>query len=78
MNVENVGDFTAAYLSAYRRILPIDDERIPYYKVLRCVMALQEGADGQVVWTHPEIIGYLTDEIHAQSGVSVEPPSTGR
>lgn len=73
MDVGRLDDLIATYLSAYRQVRPIDDENIPYYKVLRCVMAFQQGADGQAVWTQPQIVEYLINEIHENTGVKVEP-----
>ena len=73
MDVGQVDDLIASYLSAYRQVRPIDEERLPYYKVLRCVMALQEGADGQAVWAQPQIMKYLTNEIHEHTGIKVKP-----
>ena len=38
-------------------------------------MALQEGADGQAVWTQPKIVGYLINEVREHTGLKVKPPT---
>jgi aminoglycoside phosphotransferase (APT) family kinase protein len=73
MDFRHVGDFAASYLSAYKQVRPIYEMNIPYYKVLRCVMALQEGADGQAVWTHSPIVKYLINEIHQNTKIKIQP-----
>ncbi|MFH2110887.1 MAG: phosphotransferase family protein [Candidatus Bathyarchaeota archaeon] len=75
MDVGRVDDLIATYLSAYQQVRPINNLNLPYYKALRCVMALQQGADGQAVWTQPQIVEYLINEIHENTDVKVEPPT---
>ncbi len=61
------------YLDAYREVRPLDERNIPYYKVLRCIMALREGADGQESWTKPQVVKNLTDEIFEITGIKITP-----
>jgi len=61
------------YLDAYREVRPLDERNIPYYKVLRCIMALREGADGQESWTKPQVVKNLTDEIFEITGIKIIP-----
>lgn len=67
--------FVKRYLSAYQRELPLLPERLMYFEALRCVMALLEGADGQVVWRHPDILIQVLEKLSEHTGLRIKPPS---
>ncbi len=63
------------YLAAYRTRRPLDDTKLDYYRVRRCVMALVQGAEGQQVWQHPLIVRDLLATIDDVTGVQIEMPA---
>jgi aminoglycoside phosphotransferase (APT) family kinase protein len=63
------------YLNAYRNTRPLDETNIAYYGTVRRALALKEGAQGHVVWGHPEIIQLLLASIYEITGVKIEIPS---
>jgi aminoglycoside phosphotransferase (APT) family kinase protein len=63
------------YLDAYRRIRPLDEANTAYYGAVRSVQALLEGAQGQVVWTQPEMFKLLLASIYDVTGIKIEIPS---
>lgn len=68
-------EFVERYLSAYQRELPVSHESLEYFEALRCVMALLEGADGQVVWRHPDILTQVLEHLYACAGLRIKRPS---
>jgi aminoglycoside phosphotransferase (APT) family kinase protein len=62
------------YLENYQIRRAFDLRDLAYYRVLRCVTALVDAADGQVVWRDPFIVKDLTEYIHSQTGISVASP----
>ena len=67
--------FVEQYLSAYQREFPLFPERLRYFEALRCVQALLEGADGQVVWRHPEILTQVLERLREYTGLRIKRPS---
>jgi aminoglycoside phosphotransferase (APT) family kinase protein len=63
------------YLDAYRSERPLDSEYLDYYRTLRCVAALVEGAEGQEVWTSPPLLNGLIKHVREIAGVRVAVPS---
>jgi aminoglycoside phosphotransferase (APT) family kinase protein len=63
------------YLDTYRRIRPLDEANTAYYGAVRSVQALLEGAQGQVVWTQPEMFKLLLASIYDVTGIKIEIPS---
>jgi hypothetical protein len=55
-------------------VRPLDGEHLDYYRTLRCVMALVEGAEGQEVWARPATVARLTEWIQQTAGIRVMPP----
>lgn len=67
----------AGYFEAYETIRPLDRERLDYYRTLRCVMALVEGAEGQEVWAKPHTVARLTEWIERYTDIpatTIAPP----
>jgi hypothetical protein len=62
------------YLDAYRRARPLDETNIVYYGAIRCVQALLEGAQGQAVWRHPDVLKLLLASIYDVAGIKIETP----
>ncbi|MFN2201202.1 MAG: phosphotransferase family protein [Caldilineaceae bacterium] len=62
------------YRTAYEQVHALDAVNLDYYRTLRCVMALVEGAEGQEVWTRPPVLVQLTDIVSSNTGVSVHHP----
>jgi aminoglycoside phosphotransferase (APT) family kinase protein len=63
------------YLSAYEAHASLDREKLPYYRVRRCVMALVQGSEGHSLWQHPAVVHDLVAYIENITGIkiSVEP-----
>jgi aminoglycoside phosphotransferase (APT) family kinase protein len=62
------------YLDAYRSKRPLDSTHLDYYKVRRCVYALIQGHEGQVVWQHPLIVKDLIEYIRKDTGIQITMP----
>jgi aminoglycoside phosphotransferase (APT) family kinase protein len=58
---------------AYRAHRSLDLKQLDYYKVRRCVMALVDGASGQLVWQHPMIVKDLTEYTREITGIHIVP-----
>lgn len=63
------------YLEAYTDKRPLAFDRLDYYRVMRCVSALIEGALGQEIWRAPDLIKSLSDYIHNISNIRISPPA---
>jgi aminoglycoside phosphotransferase (APT) family kinase protein len=66
--------FAQLYLAGYRARRSLEEARLPYYRVRRCVRALVEGHDGQRVWQHPGIVEDLIAYIFNTTGIWVTLP----
>ena len=79
LQVENadaaISSYIETYLQAYRKVRPLNSEHIEYYRAMRAVTALLEGAEGQEVWKSPEVVRFLTETAYDVTGVRVSPPS---
>jgi|TARA_Y100000310_G_C20698189_1_gene827225 aminoglycoside phosphotransferase (APT) family kinase protein len=67
--------FSRQYLDAYRAQLPLESTHIDYYRVLRGMMALVEGVEGQEAWRHPAIVNELIEFIHSVTDLTITVPS---
>jgi aminoglycoside phosphotransferase (APT) family kinase protein len=63
------------YLDAYCTTRPLDLTYLDYYRVMRCVTAFVNGADGQDVWQHPLIVQDLAAYIQKTTGIRILPPN---
>ena len=63
------------YLASYRTHRPLDTTNLDYYRVRRCVRALVEGAEGQLVWQQPLIVRDLLACIHDVTGIQLTIPA---
>jgi aminoglycoside phosphotransferase (APT) family kinase protein len=72
--IENLDAMLACYYAAYDSVRPLDLEHLDYYRMVRCVMALVEGAEGQEVWTRPAVVLRLTEWIQEGAGIRVAVP----
>ena len=59
------------YTDAYERVRPIDHAKMEYYIVYRMVRALIEGKEGQQIWTRPDIVQNIVEELELRTGVKV-------
>jgi aminoglycoside phosphotransferase (APT) family kinase protein len=66
-------EIIARYLKAYQGVCCLDMEYFDYYKVLRCVIALVEGAKGQEVWKDHAISKSLTNMVFEVSKIRILP-----
>ena len=64
----------ARYYAAYRSNRPLDLSHLDYYRVLRCVMAFVDGAEGQEAWTSPLAVANLTTWVRQVTGIHVSAP----
>jgi aminoglycoside phosphotransferase (APT) family kinase protein len=62
------------FVDSYLKHNPVSIEHLPYYRVLRCVLALREGAAGQDVWRLPHAVKGTTEYIHHITGIQITPP----
>ena len=62
------------YLEAYADKRPLAFDRLDYYRVLRCIAALIEGALGQEIWRTLDIVKNLSDTIHQVTNIRISPP----
>lgn len=67
-------DISQKYLEAYCAQRPLDLANFEYYKVLRSVTALVDGAEGQELWRLPPVLRHLVEYIYSVTGVEVRPP----
>jgi aminoglycoside phosphotransferase (APT) family kinase protein len=67
-------DFIDRYLEAYRKISDLDERNLEYYIALRAVRALQEGVDGQKIWTQPQIVQNLVKIVKEITDLAIEYP----
>lgn len=75
--IGNLDALLASYYAAYRRVRPLDLKHLDYYRMVRCVMALVEGAEGQEVWARPAPVARLTEWLQEGTGISVDVPVRG-
>jgi aminoglycoside phosphotransferase (APT) family kinase protein len=71
----DMGQIKELYLSAYRKTRPLDETNMAYYSAFRGVRALMEGAEGQAIWGHPEIVQLLVDFIYETTNIKIKKPS---
>ena len=63
------------YLASYSATSPLDRKSLAYYRVVRCILAFIDGAEGQEVWQRPLIVKDLTAYIHETTGIRITPQS---
>lgn len=63
MPINNWQELIAAYLEAYRSVQMLELASLDYYRVLRCVIAFVDGAEGQALWREPGILKTLTEMV---------------
>ena len=64
----------SGYFAAYDDVRALDATHLGYYRTLRCVMALVEGAEGQDIWARPSAVARLTDTIWRNTGIQTNRP----
>ena len=69
-----VDNIIERYVGSYLKLNPISIENIPHYRVLRCVLALRQGAIGQDIWRQPHAVKGTTGYIHEITGIQITPP----
>ena len=69
-----VDNIIERYVDSYLKLNPISIENIPHYRVLRCVLALRQGAIGQDIWRQPHAVKGTTEYIHEITGIQITPP----
>jgi aminoglycoside phosphotransferase (APT) family kinase protein len=63
MPTQNWDGFMSKYLEAYKSERSLDMTHLEYYRVLRCIMAFVDGAEGQEIWTTPPVLKSLTKHV---------------
>lgn len=63
-----------AYHRAYRKIRPLDETSLAYYRVFRNLKGLIEGAQGNTVLNRPETVESMLEETFEATGIKVEMP----
>ncbi|MCZ6678380.1 MAG: phosphotransferase, partial [Candidatus Poribacteria bacterium] len=71
---QNWDEIREKYLEAYRSERSLDMEHLDYYRMLRCVVALIGGAEGQEVWTAPFALKSLITHVHDIANIRVVLP----
>jgi aminoglycoside phosphotransferase (APT) family kinase protein len=67
-------DFMERYLAAYQTRHPINTERLKYFEVVRLVLGLIDGADGQNAWRHPDVLIQIDDVLKENTGLKINIP----
>lgn len=62
------------YLDAYTEKRRLSFEHLAYYRAMRCVAALLDGARGQEVWRAPAVVKALIDYIDQTTHIRIKPP----
>lgn len=65
---------TKRYIDLYREEIPLETGYIEYHVAYRCLRAFREGAMGQDIWTHPDILRRLINRFHENTGIIIKPP----
>ena len=60
------------------RNLMIPIEHVDYYRILRSLLALQEGARGQEIWRLPHAVKEITGYIRKITKIRIIPPYASR
>jgi aminoglycoside phosphotransferase (APT) family kinase protein len=71
----NTEHITEMYLDSYRAIRTLDETNIAYYKSLRSVQSLIEGAQGHSFLALPEVVELVVASIYEVTGVKIIAPS---
>ena len=66
--------FAAEYLSAYQKHRTLELSNLDYYVVRRCLLALLQGVEGQVVWQNPLVVRDVLAQIREKAGLRISPP----
>jgi len=65
---------TKRYIDLYREEIPLKTKNIEYHEAYRCLRAFREGAMGQEIWTHPDILRRLTNRFQEITGIKIKSP----
>ncbi len=60
------------YDKAYESVSPIDYGKLVYFIAYRLVRALFEGKEGQEIWTRPDIVDNIVNELSEMTGIHVQ------
>lgn len=74
MPTQNWDEFMSKYLEAYQSERSLDRTHLDYYRVLRCIMAFVDGAEGQAVWTSPLVLKSLIGQVRDITKIGVVLP----
>jgi aminoglycoside phosphotransferase (APT) family kinase protein len=67
-------DFMERYLAAYKTKHPLNSYNIAYFEVARLILVLVDGADGQVVLRHKDIIAHIHYILREYTGLTINIP----
>ena len=70
----NYDTLTKRYIELYQEEIPLEKEHIEFYEAYRCLRAFREGATGQEVWTHPDILRRLKNRFLEITGIKIKAP----
>ncbi|MBI4766178.1 MAG: phosphotransferase [Deltaproteobacteria bacterium] len=59
----NWDEVMSKYLEAYQSERSLDMTNLNYYRVMRCIIAFVDGAEGQAVWTSPSVLKSLIGQV---------------
>jgi aminoglycoside phosphotransferase (APT) family kinase protein len=67
-------DFMERYLAAYQTKHPLDSNTIAYFEVVRLILGLVDGADGQVALRHKDILTHFHHSLREYTGLNINIP----
>ena len=71
---QNWDEVISRYLAAYRNERSLDVTYLDYYRTLRYIIALVDGAEGQEAWASPSALKSLAGHIHDIAKIHVALP----
>jgi len=71
---QNWDEVMSRYLAAYRNERSLDVTYLDYYRILRCIIALVNGAEGQEAWASPSALKSLIGHVHDIAKIHVNLP----
>jgi aminoglycoside phosphotransferase (APT) family kinase protein len=67
-------DFLERYLTAYQTSQPLDANKLEYFVMVRLILGLVDGADGQVILRRKDIITQMYNTLKAHTGLDINIP----
>ncbi len=67
-------EYIERYLAAYQMKFPLNNEKLMYYEVLRLILGLINGADGQAAWRHKDVVIQTVHTLCEYIGLTINIP----